>query len=110
MKYHFKPLPSPLLRVALRVYAQLRNIEREIMNKGTNIGCGVVITLFLIVVAIICVLTSWADRTLDFWCTYWAHHTVNVPIWLSFLATIIGNAIMFILNIISEIARLVMGI
>lgn len=61
---------------------------------------------FIFVALLLISLTMWTDRTLDFWCTQWSGHIVNVPTWLSFLATIIGNGIMFILNIVSEIVRL----
>lgn len=61
---------------------------------------GIIIIFFLF-------LSLWTDRTLDFWCTYLAHHVVNVPFWLSFVATVAGNGIIVALNIISEIVRLV---
>ena len=71
-------------------------------------------TLFFTILAILVVLivpiSLWTDRTLDFWCTYFSHHVVNVPIWMSCLVTFIGNGIIFLLNLISEIARLCVGI
>lgn len=67
------------------------------------IGC-------VIFIAVIAVLTMWTDRTLDFWCSYVGNHTVDVPSWLSFLVLIIGNGVTLILNIISEIVRLITGI
>lgn len=55
-------------------------------------------------------LTFWTDRTLDFWCTYFSHHAVNIPGWISFLITVFFNILAFILNIISEIVRACMGV
>lgn len=64
------------------------------------------IFLFLgIVIVIGLPLTLWTDRTLDFWLTYFKGEVVNVPFWLSFLATIILNAASLILNVLSEIIR-----
>lgn len=69
-------------------------------------GCGLFLLLLFVIPAVVIGLFFWTDRTLDFWCTYCSGHTVNVPFWLSALVTLIGNGVMFILNIISEIVRL----
>lgn len=73
-------------------------------------GCLSVIIFFLFIAIILAVLTMWTDRTFDFWCSYIGNHTVDVPYWLSFLASLIGNGLTLMLNIISEIARLIMGV
>lgn len=72
----------------------------------------VILEIFLTLLILGCLLgiivfgTLWTDRTLDFWCTYCSGHQVNVPLWISFIATIIGNGVTIALNIISEIVRL----
>ena len=91
----------------------LINVEEGMnMNGKVNIGCGMLLTILGLVIAIIVALCTWTDRTLDFWCTYYSqpHHLVNVPMWISVLTTFIGNIIMLAINIISELARLVMGV
>lgn len=50
-------------------------------------------------------LTYWTDRNLDFWCTYFSGHDINVPAWISFLVTIIGRKVIVCSNIVSEIIR-----
>lgn len=70
------------------------------------LGCFVVI----IGLIILCAICGWTDRTLDFWCTYFSHHAVNIPMWVSCLVTFIGNGAMFLLNLISEIVRACMGV
>ncbi len=69
---------------------------------ATILGLLITLSPFVLLIP----LTMWTDRTLDFWCTQWSGHFVDIPTWLSFLATVIGNGIMFILNIVSEITRL----
>lgn len=79
------------------------NAQAEI---GAVFGCGMII----LVIGMICLMCGWTDRTLDFWCTYFSHHAVNVPMWMSCLITFIGNGVIFLLNLISEIARLCVGV
>lgn len=60
----------------------------------------------LIIPSVLILLFMWTDRTLDFWCTYISGNVVDVPFWLSAIATLVGNGVMLGLNIISEIVRL----
>ena len=53
-------------------------------------------------------LTLWTDRTLDFWMTYAKGAPVDVPFWLSFIMTIILNGAMMLVNILTELFRLVL--
>jgi len=72
--------------------------------------------LMLVIGGIVCVLFAysilvfpfvlWTDRTLDFWVTYLKGTTVDVPFWLSFIVTIVFNAVILLINVISEVARL----
>lgn len=78
--------------------------------KNENGGCLVIIILFIPIIVLMVGLTMWTDRTLDFWCTYFTHHVVNVPMWLSFLVNCLLNGFIWVLNVVSEIARLCMGI
>lgn len=70
------------------------------------VGLGIWLTMFL---AIAIPLSCWTDRTLEFWLTHFSGHTVHVPFWIDFLITLVANGVMFALNIISELARLVIG-
>lgn len=78
------------------------------MKKNTNLIIGTVFTSLTGCMTVIILLVLWTDRTLDFWCTHFSGHAVNVPLWLSAIATFVGNVVMLILNIISEIVRLCM--
>ena len=51
----------------------------------------------------------WTDRTIDFWCSYYFGHDVDIPFIWSFLLTLFGNGLVLIGNIISEIARVCVG-
>lgn len=71
-----------------------------------NKGCLSILLVGATMLFLLVIMTLWTDRTLDYWCTQWSGHAVNIPIWLSFLVTFIGNGVTFIINIISEIIRL----
>ena len=79
------------------------------METKQKIGCGFTILISLLVLGVFIGLTLWTDRTLDFWCTYFAHHFVNIPMWLSALVTLLMNGICLVLNVITEIIRLIIG-
>jgi len=58
-----------------------------------------------IVMAIVTAFTFWTDRNLDFWISHFKGEEVDVPFWLSFVVTIVGNGIIFFANVVAEIAR-----
>ena len=64
------------------------------------------VVLVLIIPVLVILLSMWTDRTLDFWLTFIKHSSVDVPMWLSVIATIVFNGGMLAINIISEIVRL----
>jgi hypothetical protein len=61
-----------------------------------------------LIVGVITGMTIWTDRTLDFWMTYAKGAPVDVPGWLSFIMTIILNGAMMLVNILTELFRLVL--
>ena len=71
-------------------------------NTGFNItiGCGCLTAILF---------SWWTDRTIDFWCSYYLGHDVDVPFIWSFLLTLFGNGLVLIGNVISEIARVCVG-
>jgi hypothetical protein len=74
-------------------------------------GTPLLVVLFVfgcIVLVAILPLSFWTDRTLEYWLTMWKGTPVNVPFWLSMLVTLILNAIILGINVVSEILRLVM--
>ena len=79
----------------------------------STLGCIIALLIWLssiaLVVVILIGLSFWTDRSLDFWCTYFSHHTVDVPFWMSALLSFIGNGAVFVLNLVSEIVRVCMG-
>ncbi len=58
-----------------------------------------------LVLALFACMTLWTGRSLDWALTEWKHHPVHVPIWLAFLASVVGNGITFAFNVIVEILR-----
>jgi prepilin-type N-terminal cleavage/methylation domain-containing protein len=65
------------------------------------------ICIFAIVIGFLFIVPLWTDRTLDFWLSYFKGSQINVPYWISFLVTVILNAVILAINIISELLRLV---
>jgi hypothetical protein len=59
-----------------------------------------------ILVGIFVALTFWTDRTLDFWLSYFKEMPIDVPWYLSALATLVSNGLSIPVNVVSEIARL----
>lgn len=55
------------------------------MKNNTLAGCLITLIIWGFIGLIFIGLTLWTDRTLDFWCSYFSHHSINVPIWLSAL-------------------------
>jgi hypothetical protein len=47
----------------------------------------------------------WTESNLEFWFKYFGNET-DVPLWLAWLLGIVLNAVIFGLNVISEIAEL----
>ena len=71
---------------------------------GFGVGC-VMITLFSSIgIGIIYLISLWTDRNLDFWFSYFKGVPVDVPQWLSFVATLFAP-ISIPANIIMELAR-----
>lgn len=51
----------------------------------------------------------WTDRTLDFWCSYYTGHEVNIPFFFSFLLNLFCGLFATLGNIVSEIIRVCIG-
>lgn len=58
------------------------------------------------ILGLLFLVALWTDRTLDFWLTYFKGASTDCPFWLSCLVTLFLNAVIFGVNVISEIARL----
>jgi hypothetical protein len=65
-------------------------------------GCLIILCLWLLIVW---ALSSWTDRNLDFWLTYFKGETIDCPFWLSTVVTFLAPVALF-LNVIGEVARL----
>lgn len=77
-------------------------------ENGGKVKKGYTLVELLVVVFIVGIfplVALWTDRNLDFWCSHFKHHAVNVPYWLALVLTIIGNGFILAANIIGEIAR-----
>ena len=63
--------------------------------------------LYLIIgwLVVTCLMASWTDRNLDFWLTFLKGETVDVPFWLSWVASAFGP-ISFGINLLGELGRL----
>lgn len=79
------------------------------MNKKafTLVEMALVILAVCVIPALIVGFTLWTDRSLEWVLSEWKHHAVQVPIWISFLITLVGNGFVFAFNIIVELMRCV---
>ena len=72
---------------------------------------GNILVIFIlwavVVIGIGTILTLWTDRNLDYALTWIKGQPVNCPMWLSFIAALIGNGVTVVFNILMELARLV---
>jgi hypothetical protein len=71
-------------------------------------GFIVIVLVVLLILGLIFGVSFWTDRTLEFWLSYLKHEPIYVPYWLSLLLTIILNGAALLINIISELIRLVL--
>lgn len=69
-------------------------------------GCLLASGVMLLVVTIIYLLSLWTDRSLEFWLSRIKGMPVDVPLWMSFLATLLLNGMIVLLNLVSELVRL----
>lgn len=74
-------------------------------NKTSNVGCVGCIAYIFGWAIVMVPLSFWTDRNLDFWLTYFKGETVDCPLWLSFVTSILSPIAVF-LNLVGEIARL----
>jgi hypothetical protein len=74
------------------------------MSKNTTSGIGCVFFLFVIF-AIYYPICLWTDRNLDFYCSQIKGVPVDVPFWMSMVASIFEP--IAVLNLIGELVRLV---
>lgn len=75
------------------------------MSKN-NFG-SVEIVFVLFIIGILVAMVKWTERTLEFWLTYWKGEPVDVPLWLCLLCNFALNALMFGVNVLSEVVRLI---
>lgn len=74
-------------------------------NKGYTLPMALLIVVLF--PAVLYFLALWTDRNLDFWVSYFKGQPVDVPLWLSAVVSFFFNGIIVGLNILAEIARLV---
>jgi len=70
-----------------------------------SLGCGGLTLLFMIIMAINAVVALWTDRNLDFWVSHFKGEQTDIPYWLSFIVTMIGNGVILLANVVAEVAR-----
>lgn len=73
-----------------------------------KLGCGALTIIGIFYLAIIGLMTLWTDRNLDHWATMARETETDVPLWLSFLVTLLLSPLVLGFNIISELARFFM--
>lgn len=73
--------------------------------KGSTIKGSTITVLLIFYTAIVWLVSLWTDRNLDFWVSQIKGEVVDVPMWLSFIVTFIGNGFIIAANILAEIAK-----
>ncbi len=75
-------------------------------KKGyTLVELMIVVLAFAVIPGIVVGETIWTSRSLDFWISHAKAAPVHVSYWLCFLVAVVGNGVVLIGNIVSEIAR-----
>lgn len=74
------------------------------MNKN-NTGCNITISTACLFALF---FTWWTDRNIDFWCSYFSGHNVNIHWFWSFLLNLFGGIFVIIGDIVSEIVKQIM--
>jgi uncharacterized protein with PQ loop repeat len=78
-------------------------------HNKTKSSSGIGFTLFAFCVTVfglvLWLLSSWTDRNLDFWFSYFKGTPVDIPMWISVIATIVFNGPGIIINLIAEILK-----
>jgi len=81
-------------------------------NNNNNTGCGFLIILMGAI--LIFLLTLWSDRNLGYLATLIKGHPIDVPIWISFIFTIVSNLLVsgsvIFFNFVMEIIRFILSI
>ncbi len=67
--------------------------------------CGCLICMFFVVLYIIG-MSFWTDSNLDFWFSQIKNKPIDVPYWISLLATIFLNGVCLPGNIIASLCKL----
>jgi hypothetical protein len=75
------------------------------MGKNSKFG----LVVYVIMLALIIPFFMWTDSNLDWVATYIKKEPVDIPMWISIIASIIFNAITFAFNIIVSIIRVIIG-
>lgn len=78
------------------------------MNKNGKSSTDTAFATLVVYMIIGIPLSYWTRRNLDFWLTAWKHHAVYVPLWLSFMLSVILNKWIIVLNLIGELGRYVL--
>lgn len=82
-------------------------MSKRVNGVGAGIGCFLMSVYFSILIGVAYLLSLWTDRSLEFWLSYTKGKPVDVPQWLSFVLTVVLNAVILTANIVSELIRLV---
>ncbi len=63
----------------------------------------------LAICGVIPLLALWTDRSIEFWLRYFDAKTTEIPYWLSLLVTLVLNGVILLINVLTELARVVLG-
>ncbi len=74
-------------------------------HKFTNIGLTVIFLIRGLIIGLITLCGLWTDKNLDFWASYIKGSEVDIPLYLSFIVTLVFNVVVIMANIVAEIAK-----
>lgn len=77
------------------------------MGRKYSVTGWAAVFVVALIAMVVYFITQWTDRSLDFVLSAVKHQPVDVPTWLSFLVTLVFNAVIILFNIIVELFRLV---
>ena len=72
-------------------------------HEVTGLPVLLIITGLIIVFFIYC---GWTDNCLEYAMQSFFHKTINIPYWMSFIISLVGNAFILVFNIVIEMLKM----
>lgn len=89
----------------------MANLKVNIMGvrvQMSNISGIMGLVAGVIIISVVAAMSFWTDGNIEWLISTFANRTVDVPLWLSVILTLLLNALVLVFNIIVEILKYTM--